>query len=141
MFKQFLKAILLLLFQSRGVGSVPAEEDRLEAGAMDSHDGIEAGLTFEQILKAILFFLQSRGVGSVPAEEDGLEAGAVDSHDGIEGGLEVPVEAGVEQLLLGQQSFQAVSLLRGLHGFNVSMERERLTRLLFFIAVMRIHIY
>jgi hypothetical protein len=86
---------------------------------------------FKQILKAILLLLfQSRGVDSVPAEEDGLEAGAMDSHDGIEGGLEVPVEARVEQLLLGQQGFQAVSLLRSLHRLNVSMERDRLTRLL-----------
>ncbi len=93
---------------------------------MDSLDG----LRFGQILKAILLLLfDCRGVGSVPAKEDGLEAGAMDSHDGIEGGLEVPVEARVEQLLLGQQSFQAVSLLRGLRGFNVSTERGRLTRL------------
>jgi len=54
----------------------------------------------------------------------------MDSHDGVEGCFEVPVEARVEQLLLGQKSFQAVSLLRGLHGLNVSMERDRLTRLL-----------
>jgi hypothetical protein len=123
LFKQFLKAILLLLlFQTRGVGSVPAEEDGLGAGAMDTLDGIEGGLLFKQILKAILLLLllfHSSGVGSVPAEEDGLEAGAMDSHDGIEGGLEVPVEARVEQLLLGQQGFQAVSLLRGLHGLHV----------------------
>jgi hypothetical protein len=30
LFKQILEAILLLLFQSRGVGSVPAEEDELD---------------------------------------------------------------------------------------------------------------
>jgi hypothetical protein len=35
LFKQILKAILLL-FQSRGVGSVPAGEDGLEADAMES---------------------------------------------------------------------------------------------------------
>ncbi len=83
MFKQILKASL----DPRGVGSVPAEEDGLKAGAVDKLDGTEACLRFEQILKAILLlFFQSQGVGSVPAEEDGLEAGAVDSHDGIEGG-------------------------------------------------------
>ncbi len=54
---------------------------------MDSHDGIEAGLRFEQILKAILLIFQSRGVGSVPAEEDGLEAGAVATLDVTEAGL------------------------------------------------------
>ena len=98
---------------------------------MATLDGIKGGLLFKQILNAILLILfQCSGVGSVPAEEDGLEAGAMDSHDGIEGGLEVPVEARVEQLLLGQQGFQAVSLLRSLHRLNVSMERDRLTRLL-----------